>query len=360
MVDTNIAQKISTRLARRSYVSEEVRSHLQTLARLLTAEHNPTVEFADHSTAATKHDMDDLEIIITDDKIKQPVTNIEEDAWQLLAREALLIHEIGHVKYTDFEAYEEVFGGLGPKEKTVVHKIYNAAEDAAIDQQLRWKFNCSRELDTHLANLFSEGKDDAHRLGLLSAVHLAILEKGVYPVGTLDEYQNGERELVHPELEEDFDEILPMVDDMLADVMSESNAKKRYERIWEFWEDLKEYDAIWHTRNEDTVFEIPDDTTGMTPGEDADELEDVDPEDVGELVMEIGAPPEQDEDSEADESGEQTDENQEEDEQEGKGKPDEETEESDDLDLPGGGGGHGHGDGGGFGEHEDHNLVLVD
>lgn len=299
----SIADKISARLTQEAYASEEVRRHLEKFARLLTREHDPNVQLIKHRTAQTRNTNDGLAIDITNQKIDQPVTNIQEDAWQLLAREALLIHEIGHVLYTDFDAHQEVMEDVPMHEKNQFHKIYNATEDAVVDQQLRWKFNCSEELDTHLANLFSEGKRNAEHLDLLGAVHVSILEKGVYPVGILEEHQKGERQLVKPEFESEFQEALQMIDDLLSDAMSEPTAKARYERMYEFWEDLK--DLLPDVRKQDggdgdMSDMIPDDTSGMTPGDDADELEDIDPEDIQEMVSEIGAPPagEQDEDGE--------------------------------------------------------------
>lgn len=360
-----ISSKISTRLTKESHASEDVRRHLEKLSRLLTRKYDPNVRFAKHQTAATKLDQDEIEIIVGDHEMEQPATDIQDDAWQLLAREALLIHEIGHVKYTDFKAYDEIRSRIPMQEKQAFHRIYNAAEDAAIDQQLRWKFNCSDELDIHLANLFADPEGNVKHLDLLGAVHVAILEKGVYPTGKLDEWLD--ESLVKPRYEAAFEEALEMVDDLLVDVMSEPNAEVRYERMFEFWEDLKdlmpEVASQDGGQGDDMSEMIPDDTTGMTPGEDADELEDVDPEDIESVVVPIGMPEEEDDEEEGDHehsSGDETGDDQEEDEVGGKGSGEEETGEEADSDEDGEEIDTEHYEEMDLGKHEDHNVVVTD
>lgn len=407
---SDIRSLVSDRLAQQRTTSEERRRYLQRLARLMCRENNPTVRFAKHNTAACLHDDGDLEIIIGRDLVAQTVTNLDERVWEVVGQEGLLVHEIGHVLYTDFEAWENIKDGLAMNESSAFHKkVWNPAEDAAIEEQLRRKFNCARELDTYNANLFSRGKRSCGRLSTMDAVQVVILEKGCYETGILEEHLAGERELVPPRRREMFDnKVLPELNSMLADVMTEPDPQMRYDRMLEFWEFMK--DLLQDETGEDAGSQYqdgpmgdakPDDTQGMTPGQLADALEDMDSEQVVIELTQTGVPDDmmqefadqQDRHEEADEegaaeSGDSTEDGGEQDQGEGEQSPaqdgegaesngeDAEREATDgpegegeedgehDHDSDGGGGGGGGGmpggNGSGFPGHEDHRIVIQD
>lgn len=366
---TDVAKVVSERLASESYASEEVRRHLEKLARLLVDSHTPDVNLIAVDKGRCRKEGDSLAIDITDKEIEQTRTNLSEDAWQLLAREAILIHEVGHVLYTDFDELEEVEDKLEMGERKRFHRIQNAIEDAAINQQLRWKFNCGDELDITYANIFGGARHRLHGLPFLDAVDTAILEKGVYSIGVLEEYQEGSRQLVAPSQEDEFEEALDLVDGVLADTMSEPDPRKRYDRILEFWGDLRELlpASSMRSSGEGLSDEVPDDSEGVGDGRQAGELEDVDREDVKKVVTTVGGGPDEDEDGEGEEGEGSEDGDFHEADGEPGGEPDEDEtgssgsgEETDGEDAGSDGEGGGSPGGSGYPGHEGHNLVIKD
>jgi len=310
---------VSSNLRQQQTTSPERRRYLEQLARLMCREYSPTVNFRDIATARCRHNQGEIDIDVGREITDQTVTDLAPDVWSLVAQEGLIVHEIGHVLYTDFDAHEQIKNDLGMQEMNAFHDIvWNPAEDAAIEEQLRWKFDCSRELDTYNANLFERQKGGARNLPIPQAVKIVILEKGCYDAGAVDEHVNGNRDLVEPSNRTLFDQtILPEINSMLADVMTEPDPQARYERMLEFWDWLK--DLMQDENNEDAASEAqqgggyedakPDDTSGMTPGEMADALDDLDEDDVKEQLEEIAQPPQQhdwddilDEDDEGDEA----------------------------------------------------------
>lgn len=301
----NIVSAVNDRLKRQQPVSPERRRYLEQLARLMCRGYDPDVKFQDIPTARCRHNDGDITIDVGRDIHDQTVTNFPHDIWTLVAQEGLIVHEIGHVLYTDFEAHESIKDRLGMNEMNAFHDIvWNPAEDAAIEEQLRWKFDCGEELDTYNSNLFTQQKEGAERLPIPQAVKISILEKGCYDAGALDEHLSGEQELVAPANRQVFDnQIVPEINSMLADVMTEPNPEVRYDRMLEFWEWLKQ--IMDDERDQDATDQYqngqgdgydeakPDDTSGMTPGELADQLEDLDEDDVREQLEEIAQPPEQ-------------------------------------------------------------------
>lgn len=361
----NVVEKVSNRLTGQRATSEETRQHLEKFGRLLAPDDNLTVEFSSKiPTAVTRADRIEggLLVEVTDKKIKQPETDIDNDAWQLLAREALLIHEIGHVLYTDFEAYKDVVdtSGLTAHEKSEFDKIQDCLEDAVVDQQLRWKFNCGRELDTHLLNLFSKGIDQQAYLDFMPAVRTAILEKGVYSVGILEEYHKGERQLPHPDYTTEFEEALELIDDALTDVLTEPDPKQRYERCLDFYLELKDIEPLDSGEaGTDLENDVPQDMQGAGSGggEAADQLEDVDEEALKEMLKEAEGKSEEDGEEETTQSdGDAGDESEEEDE-DSLGHGEEETDERDGEERDGEGE-SGEGSSHPYPEHEGHSLVL--
>jgi hypothetical protein len=156
------ASSVSSRLAEAQTTSEDRRRYLEKLASLMCREYQPKVKFTGIDTACCKHEDGDIAIEIGGEIHDQLVTDFPRPIWTLVAQEGLLTHEIGHVLYTDFDAHEEMKDKLGFSEMNLFHSIvWNPAEDAAIEEQLRWKFDCGDELDTYNANLFEKQAQNA-------------------------------------------------------------------------------------------------------------------------------------------------------------------------------------------------------
>ena len=296
----NIKDVVSDRLTEAQTTSEDRRQYLERLAQLMTRHFTPTVQFTNIKTARCRHNDGDITIDIGAEVVNQTVTNLPKRIWTLLAQEGLITHEIGHVLYTDFEAHESIKDDLGMKEMNAFHDIvWNPAEDAAIEEQLRWKFNCGQELDTYNANLFESQKNSAKMLPVPQAIKIAILEKGCYDAGAVEDHLNGKRQLVKPEDEEVFEKLLQEVNAMLSDVMTEADPEVRYERMLEFWnllkDEMKDQGKDAESEHQDGQGQgyddaKPDDTSGMTEGDLADALEDLDSEDVEEQLQQTAAP----------------------------------------------------------------------
>jgi len=410
---TNLRNRVSRRLSEKQTTSEDRRQYLQKMARLMCRDFNPTVQFTNISTAQCRHDSGDIAIDVGAEVTDQTVTDLPQKVWTLVAQEGLITHEIGHVLYTDFEAHESIKDDLGMKEMNAFHDIvFNPAEDAAIEEQLRWKFSCADEMDLYNANLFESQKHGAERLPIPQAVKIAILEKGCYDAGALEAHLNGDRELVAPAHRSLFDnKIVPEVNSLLADVMTEPDPETRYERMLEFWKWLKDIledeagqnatDEAKRGQDEGYSEVKPDDTSGMTEGQAADALEELDEDEVEEQLEEVAVPPEMvdefeelemDEDDEAEGDGdddadeaedaddgdsEQTlgdlfgddeDASPSDDEQDAESgrepaesEPEQDEGDRDETDTDGDGGGGGGGEGqNGYPGHEGHTLVVKD
>lgn len=298
-----IRDRVSSRLKDQDEVSSQRRDYLQKLSRLMCRQYSPTVRFTTVDTACCRHSSGGtIDIEITKSTPHQIVSSMPDKLWSLVSQEAFLTHEIGHVLYTDFEAHEQMKEDLGMMEMNKFHDVvWNPAEDAAIEEQLRRKFTCSKELDILNANLFERQKRHAQAVGLMDATKIAILEKGCYEAGALEDHFDDSKSynLVRDKFERSFFEnkILPKVEEMLSKVMTEPDPEVRYEEMLQFWKWLRQAidddDDIFDSSrrvDDDTSLEEskPDDTSGMTSGQDADELENLDEDDVREDLQQIG------------------------------------------------------------------------
>jgi hypothetical protein len=299
-----IRSRVSSRLRSQDEVSDQRRDYLQKVSRLMCRDYSPTVRFTSVETACCRHSSGGtIDIEITKSTPEQIVSSIPDKLWSLVSQEAFLTHEIGHVLYTDFEAHEQMKEDLGMMEMSKFHDVvWNPAEDAAIEEQLRRKFSCSKELDILNANLFERQRRHAQGVGLMDATKIAILEKGCYEAGALEDHFDDSKKnyrLVYGKYERPLFEnkVLPKVEEMLSKVMTEPDPEVRYDEMLQFWKWLRQTidddDNISDSSkrvDDDTSLEEskPDDTSGMTAGQDADELESLDEDDVREDLQQTG------------------------------------------------------------------------
>ncbi|MFB6085272.1 MAG: hypothetical protein ABEJ84_00470 [Halodesulfurarchaeum sp.] len=129
-------------------------------------------------------DEPEYEVTITGRRVPQPVTEYDPRAWDWLVQRALAVHEAGHIRYTDYEDWEDRLATLDTGDEGVAHTLHNALEDAAIETQIaeRWP-NYSDPLRTIRANLLENatiGIPDPERGGFVypvaHAVHASILD----------------------------------------------------------------------------------------------------------------------------------------------------------------------------------------
>lgn len=236
------------------------------------------------------------EITITSKGLPQPVTDYSREAYDMLTQETLLVHEIGHALYTDYGALNEACEGLDPEHQAGFRLLFNAAEDAAIEEQLREQFSVAEEIDTLNANLFEAIVPDHHEYTLLQAAELAILELGVWETGRLkglldpDAAGGHARRLGFQSRREERlfrEEVFPLVRELVKEMKSTPDGGERVDRIAVFWdafvETLEGADRSPDDGEESPANGVkPDDADPERPGEgrDADALEGNDPSDV--------------------------------------------------------------------------------
>ena len=108
----------------------------------------------------------------------QPVTNIDESAWGLLFQETILFHELGHVLWSDFDSLEAVKKEASAPEG-IVQRIYNSAEDVAIESYLASRYNVRRDLRVMNENLVRRNRNQTDELGIWDAISNALLSRGL-------------------------------------------------------------------------------------------------------------------------------------------------------------------------------------
>lgn len=245
--------------------SEKRRRYLQKLARLVTPA-RPSVKMTTLiPTAAVNQggeqeemperfkvdDPDEPLILMTTRAFEQGVTEYPRRVFDAMLQKALLIHEVGHVLYTDSESHQDYVSRVDENRKQMYHKTWNALEDAAIETQLRREYSVAHELDVLNANLMSEDEighridEDTLRFSFFQAVTLGILDMGCYNSGLFAKLMNPDNDTLtfagDDHDRELMEELLPEMEDAVKDVTTTPSSPDRNKRIWEFWQVLEEY-----------------------------------------------------------------------------------------------------------------------
>lgn len=266
-----------------------------------------------HPTAHVDMEGDRFEIVVTGRCIEQTATSLDGKKWDYGAQRALSWHEAGHVLYTDHDDFRTRLKSLDAGDKGAAKQVWNALEDGAIETQLaeRWR-NAYDVLRVLRANLFGEeepGVDDIERGGrvfpLAHATQALLLDDWMADVYDLT--RDVRAKLLDPDddeyhfaNDEDRDifvnEIVPEVDAVVPDVLSTPNAMDRNRRIFEFIDAVLPHitDAMADgksqmNRDEQQSAEgMPDDASEGHSGlaqQDADALDDIDPDDIDRVVV---------------------------------------------------------------------------
>lgn len=189
------------------------------------------------------------EIRITSRGLPQPVTNYSREAYDLLVQETLLVHEIGHFQYTDFDALRRVADGVDPERLRAFTAIFDAAEDVAIEAQLRAEFSVAEEFEVLNANVFAAVDFDGAELSIPAAVELAILELGVWETGRLDALLSrsaagpagGHLGFRSPAAARTFrEDVLPLVRTLVGEMAATADGEARVLLVESFWRRLLE------------------------------------------------------------------------------------------------------------------------
>lgn len=229
--------------------SEKRRRYLEKFTRIITPERPNLRMIEDLPTAACDQEGDQPTIHMTTREFEQPITDFPDKVFDLIMQEALTVHEIGHVLYTNHESFKSYLGKVDVERKSMFKNIWNVLEDGAIEKQLRHRFRVSDELEVLNRNLMEKDPpghmvdDDTIRYSFFQAVRMALIDMALWDTGqfqkVMDE-DNDECTLASEEDRELLEDFLPEMRAVSKDVLSQPNSEKRNERIYAFWEKLAE------------------------------------------------------------------------------------------------------------------------
>lgn len=223
--------------------SEKRRRYLQTYVRLLTRS-QPSIRFsADLRTAVTEYRADDPEIRITTRAFDQPVTDFRRRVFDLAIQEALVVHEAGHVQYTDGDGLCELLTRVDSDRRRLFSRIWNTLEDGAVERQLRHRYAVAPELEILNANLFHSGTDhtesaaDEQRFSFFNAVVCGLADMCVYDSGRFQQLRASGTAPRMASLRDEriLEEFVPTMRASVNEVLTEPNPTARNEHIWSFW-----------------------------------------------------------------------------------------------------------------------------
>ena len=220
------------------------RSYLEKLSRVITPE-RPNVRLdPNHSTACVNQEKNRPLIRITTREFDQHATTLSRDVYDMTIQEALLIHEVGHVLYTDHGAFQRTLSRVDLSWKKSYKRLWNCLEDGAIEEQLRRRFNVEDEIFVANANIMAQPDDESQsrELDLYNAVTIACLDLAVFNSGKLEQLQdpNNDDLTIRSDIEEElFKELLPITKNAVADVVTESDPVDRTEVIYDYWEEVE-------------------------------------------------------------------------------------------------------------------------
>lgn len=226
--------------------SEKRRRYLQTYARLLTPT-RPAVRFSgDLQTATTDHSGDAPEITVTTRAFGQPATDFRRRVFDLAIQEALVVHEIGHLRYTDSNGFRDLLAQAEPERRRLFSRVWNTLEDGAIERQLRHRYAVAPELEVLNANLFQAGRPGhepsgagTRRLSLFHAVICGLADMAVYDSGRFRRLRADDVGVLRMASVRDqrvLEEFVPTMRETVQTVLTEPDPAARNEHIWSFWQ----------------------------------------------------------------------------------------------------------------------------
>lgn len=254
----DIEQKVGATVDRDSVRLSDARAgRLQRNIRRQSRDYGTTVELvADLSTAHVEANPDESPTVrITGREVSQPETDYSARAWDWLVQRAFGIHEVGHIRYTDFEDWDARMSQLDTGDKGTAQSLHNALEDGAIERQIinRWG-NYYAPLRALRVNVFADsdpGIPDPELGGqvfpVAHAVQSAILDlwaREVYDlnIGTLDTLVDASDIEHHFATGEDrtlfMDECLPLTKQVIPKVLTEAHAPTRNAIVMDYIEDI--------------------------------------------------------------------------------------------------------------------------
>jgi len=194
-----------------------------------------------------------LQVRIGSQRRRQHATDLSRKVFDLVCQEAVTIHEIGHVLYTDFDALNREVTAIESGYRALFFQLVNPLEDGAIEAQLRGRYNVDRELTTLYSNIAptimhgtsTEEHSFADYDGTLYTFHEATVQT-LYDICT---YDTGYSSRLLDADDEDFyfvadadrdrfEDLLPNLRSIVAEVLSEPDGDERMRLIGDFFRDV--------------------------------------------------------------------------------------------------------------------------
>ena len=197
-----------------------------------------------HRTAHIDMESDPSHAVVSGREFEQPVTDYSPLAWDWLCQRCLTAHEAAHGRYTNHDDFMQRLDEYDKRQKGIVKNLWNAAEDCAIEANLRRAIPAYDSLIAAFrANLMASNNPDT--VSLARATSMAILEKGTYESGRVENLinpRNKDIQFASSDDRETFvNEIAPAVDNLLQDILEEPNAKERNKRTFQFVDEVLEH-----------------------------------------------------------------------------------------------------------------------
>lgn len=226
--------------------SEARRQYLERTARWVTGV-EVVVELIESGTAScspTDNGGDaDYHVRIPKTSPQQQITDLDEDVWTLLFQEVELLHELGHVLYTDFEAAREARDAYEGTEEETFHTYLNILEDGAVERELAAAFRLRDDLAVKNHNLF-DGEQRAIQT-LDGAIQTALFDRAKHDTGTLSALLDEDGETEWAGSAEDYqtfiDNILPLCRSAVDTVCTNPDPSARIDAVVDFFEAVSEY-----------------------------------------------------------------------------------------------------------------------
>jgi nitric oxide reductase activation protein len=235
------------------------------------------------------------------------VTDLEPSVWDFVFQKAELFHELGHVRYTDFDAMEEFGDRLGDMHlQRLFSRFFNCLEDGAIERQLAVDYNVGNDLEIKNANLLMSdratkgleqktvhGSQNYYEVGYAEAIQAILLDWSKYDTGRteklLDPSEDSWR-FRNEGIRRGVIESLPVLKSAVEKTYSQPNGRERVKQAFEHFKQLLDKFEMFEDVTEDDIFTelmnlFPGDgevyfvRPGGDPPDDAEEL-DVDEDDV--------------------------------------------------------------------------------
>lgn len=309
-------RKNFTKSAReRKRTSERRRKRLEKLARWISGK-KVKVRYQNRGAKCqpaphgSTHDMD---VYVPTDEHEQPTTDLPDAVWDFVFQKAELVHELGHVLYTDFEAMEDYGERIADMhEKQLFHNLFNIVEDGAIERQLAASYNVGNDLEIKNRNLMMLGdpgikRGDGRELTFAEAIETVLMDWAKWDSGRatkLLDPSDDDYVFTDAEDRERVIEMLPSMKANLLDVVSEPDPRERVRITYEWFIDIKpefeDADALSGDPLMGMMQNFPDDGNVyvVLPGDPPDDAEAIEP-DEDDVVIHLGRiTPEEDPDIE--------------------------------------------------------------